>query len=571
MNDLVQRPDSVHPCTVGELVPGDVLLTGPGHRFAVIDSAPGDEENVQLTLRALHGGPDFPSWRRRCEPVLVLMRRVDPAGIPLIHPTPPGTDFADGDLVSVLYATRDTPDSERYERRAGVWRGADGRVLDDAGMRRLMAGDPRTVVCRLERPVGARPRRRVVVTGVGAISPLGGDAASTWAGLLAGASGARKLGGEEFRDLPVKVAAPAAVEPGEQLPRAQARTMNRSTQFAVLTARQAWADAGLDAGGAEAGRTGVSVGTIIGGAPLMVTGDRTLQDKGARYVSPHTAPMLVPSASAAHIAIDLGARGEARTVVSACASGTEAIGQAIDRIRDGHVDVVVAGGTEAVITPVIMAGFASMRALSPGADGPENASRPFDRDRDGFVLGEGAGFLVLEDEEHALARGARIYCEAAGWGVSSDAHHMTAPDPAGTGITEALRKALDSAGAEPGDVIHVNAHATATPAGDLAEAAALRTVFGEEAAGTIPVTAPKGALGHLQGAAGGVEAVATVLALHHGVVPPTVGLREPAEGLGLDVVTGAPRALGEGGGVALSNSFGFGGHNAVVAFRREAA
>nr|WP_240930014.1 beta-ketoacyl-[acyl-carrier-protein] synthase family protein [Streptomyces coryli] len=417
-------------------------------------------------------------------------------------------------------------------------------------------------------PEPARPRRRkVVVTGVGAISPLGGDAASTWEGLLAGVSGARELTGAEFAELPVKVAATAALDPADVLPRSQARTMNRSTQFAVLTAREAWSDAGLESAAVESERVGVSVGTIIGGAPVMVDAHRSLTDKGARRVSPHTTPMLVPNASAAHIAIELGARGEARTVVAACASGTEAIGLAVDRIRDGHVDVMVAGGTEAVITPEIMAGFANMRALSPAADGPEGAARPFDRDRDGFVLGEGAGFLVLEDEEHALARGARIYCEAAGWGVSADAHHMTAPEPEGTGIIEAVRKALDSAQAEAADVVHINAHATATPVGDAAEAAAVRSLFGPDA---VPVTAPKGALGHLQGGAGGVEAVATVLTLHHGLIPPTAGLTEPEPDLGLDVVTGAPRAL-ESPGVALSNSFGFGGHNAVLAFRSRAA
>ncbi|WP_280721772.1 beta-ketoacyl-[acyl-carrier-protein] synthase family protein [Kitasatospora sp. MAA4] len=404
------------------------------------------------------------------------------------------------------------------------------------------------------------------------ISPLGGDAASTWRGLLAGECGVRPLVGAEFEGLPVRIAAPAAIDPADRLPRTQARTMGRSAQFALLAAREAWADAGLAHsamrdGELDAKRVGVSMGTIIGGAPVLVAADQVLSQRGARFVSPHTAPMTVPNGAAAQIAIDLGIRGEARTVVAGCASGTEAIGQAIDRIRHGHLDVVLAGGTEAVITPVVLAAFASMRALSLGEDGPLGASRPFDKNRDGFVVGEGAGLLVLEDEEHALARGARIYCEAAGWGLSADAHHMVAPRPDGEGIVDAIAKALADAGAEPGDVVHVNAHATATPNGDAAEAVALHAVFGA-GIGDVAVTAPKGALGHMQGAGGAVEAIATVLTLHHGLIPPTVGCDNPDDEIGLDVVVGAPRPLSRGGDVALSNSYGFGGHNAVLAFRR---
>ncbi|MFF4818909.1 beta-ketoacyl-[acyl-carrier-protein] synthase family protein [Kitasatospora sp. NPDC001309] len=420
--------------------------------------------------------------------------------------------------------------------------------------------------------LASHERRRVVVTGVGAISPLGADASETWQGLLEGRCGVRLLEGGEFDSLPVRVVAPSAVEPAERLTRAQARTMNRSSQFALLAAREAWADAGFDPadareGAVDARRVGVSMGTIIGGAPVLVSADRALEARGARHVPPHTAPMVVPNGAAAQVAIDLGARAEARTVVAACASGTEAIGQAIDRIRGGHADVVLAGGTEAVITPAVLAAFTAMRALSC-VENPEDASRPFDKDRAGFVLGEGAGMLILEAEEHALARGARIYCEAAGWGISADAHHMAAPRPDGEGIVDAITKALTDAGATPDDVAHVNAHATATPNGDTAEAVALSKVFGQ-AVSTIPVTAPKGALGHMQGAAGGVEAVATVLTLHHQLIPPTVGCRSTDEGNPLDIVTGVPRTLA-GGDVALSNSYGFGGHNAVVAFRRTA-
>ncbi|GAA1952831.1 beta-ketoacyl-[acyl-carrier-protein] synthase family protein [Kitasatospora viridis] len=416
-------------------------------------------------------------------------------------------------------------------------------------------------------PIAAPARRRVVVTGVGAITPLGGDAATTWQGLLDGRSGIRPLEGAEFDGIPVRVVARAAVDPAERLPRNRARTMSRAAQFAVLAAREAWADAGLT--DADPHRTGVSIGTILGGAPILVDAHTALTERGARYVSPHATPMIVPSGPAAQIAIDLGARAEARTVTAACASGTEAIGQAADRIRDGHLDVVLAGGAEAVITPSIMAGFTAMRALAPGDGDPAEASRPFDRDRTGFVVGEGAGILVLEAEEHALARGARIYAEVAGWGVSADAHHMVAPRTDGEGVADALRKALAAAGAAPEDVVHINAHATATTAGDAAEALALHAVFGAEDIARVPVTATKGAIGHLQGAAGGVEAVATVLALHHGVVPPTVGHRTPEQEHPLDLVIGAPRPLPGGpGGIALSNSFGFGGHNAVLALRR---
>ncbi|MER6982465.1 beta-ketoacyl-[acyl-carrier-protein] synthase family protein, partial [Streptomyces carpinensis] len=343
-------------------------------------------------------------------------------------------------------------------------------------------------------------------------------------------------------------------------------------------AREAWGDAGFATGGTrESGldpeRVGVSLGAILGDASVLVGGDRKLRDKGPRGVSPLTTPMTVPSQAASQISLDLHITGEARTVTSACASGTEAIGEAIDRIRYGRVDVALAGGAEAVVTPAIMASFAAMRALSDlGLEDGATPSRPFAKDRAGFVNAEGAGLLVLEAEEHARARGARIYCEAAGWGLSADAHHMAAPDPSGSGVALALRRAVRDAGGHVVDVVHVNAHATATVEGDLAEAGALRAVLGQGggAGGGVPVTALKGHLGHLQGAAGGVEAVAAVLTLHNGVVPPTVGCTELDEEIALDVVTGEPRALPGNGDLVLSNSFGFGGHNAVLALRRVA-
>lgn len=419
-------------------------------------------------------------------------------------------------------------------------------------------------------PAVAGGARRVVVTGLGAVSPLGVGVGELWRGLLEGRHGIRELEGEEFAGLPVRVAGVVPVDPCELLPRPVARRMNRAAQFGVLAAREAWADAGFVVGGTrESGldpeRVGVSLGAILGDASVLVGGDRKLREKGPRAVSPLTTPMTVPSQAASQVSLDLHITGEARTVTSACASGTEAIGQAIDRIRHGHLDIALAGGAEAVVTPAIMASFAAMRALSTAGLGEGSPSRPFAKTRDGFVNGEGAGVLVLESEDHARARGARIYCEAAGWGLSADAHHMAAPDPTGSGIALALRRALRDAGGQVADVIHVNAHATATPDGDLAESAALRTVLGHH---SVPVTALKGHLGHLQGAAGGVEAVAAALTLHHGVIPPTVGCDELDDAIPLDVVTGTPRPLPDDGDLLLSNSFGFGGHNAVLALRR---
>ncbi|MGW2816215.1 beta-ketoacyl-[acyl-carrier-protein] synthase family protein [Streptomyces sp. NPDC001415] len=493
--------------TTGELVPGDVIATDPdGPWHVVVRTAPATETKTRLQLRPLTGGPDLERVLPRYERQVVRTTRVDPA---------------------------DPPDPAQW---------------------------------------AAPRRRRVVVTGLGAVSPLGGDVPGLWQGLLEGRSGVSVVEGPGFDGLPVRLAARAAVDPAELLPRTEVRRMNRSTQFALLAAREAWRDAGLDlagtvASGLRPARTGVSIGTIIGGAPVMVESRLTLIARGPRAVSPYTTPMTVPSASAARISKDLDIRGEARTFVSACASGTEAIGQAIDAIRAGRVDLVVAGGTEAVITPEILAAFAAMRAVSTRNDQPAQASRPFDEARDGFVLGEGAGVLILEDEEHARARGARIYCEAAGWGLSADAFHMAAPEPEGRGVEAALRSALADAGATPADVAHVNAHATATVDGDRTEARALGRLFAGHTR-DIPVTANKGALGHLQGGAGAVEAVATILTLRDGLIPPTVGCDHPEEGLGLDIVRGTPRPLPPCGDIVLSNSFGFGGHNAVLSFRR---
>ncbi|MEV0174932.1 beta-ketoacyl-[acyl-carrier-protein] synthase family protein [Streptomyces sp. NPDC050803] len=583
-SDVPIRPCSV---SVAEVIPGDlVALTSEdvGRRrwYVVMHTLPESPEAIRVTLRPPLGGVDRDQLLGREREVVVACRRMDVDGVPFVSSVSlDDVEFRDGDLVTSLRAVDPQAVEVTYVRRWGGWHRREqlddgaGEAVSDAVVRGWAAGADRDgiVVRHLPRPVREAVVggvRRVVVTGLGAVSPLGVGVGELWRGLVEGRHGIRELEGEEFGALPVRVAGVVPVDVGELLPRAVGRRMNRAAQFAVLAAREAWGDAGFVAGGTrESGldpeRVGVSLGAILGDASVLVGGDRKLREKGPRAVSPLTTPMTVPSQAASQVSLDLHITGEARTVTSACASGTEAIGQAVDRIRYGRVDVALAGGAEAVVTPAIMASFAAMRALSTAGLDEGSPSRPFAKARDGFVNGEGAGVLVLEAEEHARARGARIYCEAAGWGLSADAHHMAAPDPSGSGIALALRRAVRDAGGHVVDVVHVNAHATATVDGDLAEAGALRAVLGRR---SVPVTALKGHLGHLQGAAGGVEAVATALTLHHGVVPPTVGCDEVDDAIGLDVVRGTARALPEDGDLALSNSFGFGGHNAVLALRR---
>jgi 3-oxoacyl-[acyl-carrier-protein] synthase II len=403
--------------------------------------------------------------------------------------------------------------------------------------------------------------RTVVVTGLGATTPLGGDVASTWAGLLAGSSGVRVLTEEWAAELPVWIAAPAAVDPSEVLDRVEARTLDRSQQLALIAAREAWKDAGSPE--VEPERLAVVVASGIGGVITLLNAYDTLNEKGARRVSPHTVPMLMPNGPAATVALELGARAGVHTPVSACASGAEAISLGMDLIRLGRADVVVAGGTEAAVAALPMAGFAAMRALSSRNEEPTRASRPYDKARDGFVLGEGAGIVVLESAAHAAARGARVHAVAAGAGITSDAHHVAAPDPEGTGAARAMGLALRDAGLTAADVVHLNAHATSTPVGDVAEALAVRSVLGEHA-GSVAVTATKSMTGHLLGAAGAVEAVATILAVEHRTSPATANLDDPDDEVQLDVVRVDPRPLPAG--AALSNSFGFGGHNVALAF-----
>jgi 3-oxoacyl-[acyl-carrier-protein] synthase II len=405
----------------------------------------------------------------------------------------------------------------------------------------------------------------VVVTGIGATSPLGGDVASTWKALLAGESGVTTLDYDwvQTYDLPVTFAGQAKVRPETVLERQEFKRLDPSAQLALISAREAWADAGSPDVAPE--RILVDYATGIGGLWTLLDGWDTLREKGPRRVLPMTIPMLMPNAAAAAVSMGLGARGGARTVVSACASGTESIANAYEHLQLGLADVVVAGGTEAVIHPMPIASFAAMQALSRRNDEPARASRPYDVDRDGFVLGEGAATLVLETKEHAEARGARIYAELAGSGVTSDSFHITAPDPEGLGASRAVMAALKQAGATPEDVTHINAHATSTPVGDIAEYAALKAVFGERTS-SIPVSATKAATGHLLGGTGALEAVFAVLAVYERTAPPTINLENQDEQIPLDVVT-SPRDLGSGPQLAISNSFGFGGHNAVVAFR----
>ena len=408
--------------------------------------------------------------------------------------------------------------------------------------------------------------KKIVVTGIGATSPIGGTAPESWDALLAGKSGARTLEHEWVSkyELPTTFAAEALVRPEDVLERHEIKRLDPSSQFALIAAREAWADAGAPEMDPE--RLGVDYATGIGGVWTLLDAWDTLREKGPRRVLPTAVPMLMPNAAAGiAISMHLNARAFARTVASACASSTESIVNAYEHLQLGLADVVIAGGTESAIHPITVAAFSSMQALSRRNDDPATASRPYDITRDGFVMGEGAACIVLETEEHALARGAKIYAELAGGGVTSDAYHMTAPDPEGLGATRAMRMALEWTSASPDDVTHINAHATSTPVGDIAEYHALKAVFGERLS-TIPVSATKASTGHLLGGTGALEAIFTILAIQNRTAPPTINLTEQDPAIPLDVVT-SPRDLGEGPQLAISNSFGFGGHNAVVAFR----
>jgi 3-oxoacyl-[acyl-carrier-protein] synthase II len=408
-------------------------------------------------------------------------------------------------------------------------------------------------------------RETVVVTGLGATTPLGGDAASTWAAMLAGRSGVRRLTEPWAEQLPVRIAAPAAADPAEIVGRVQARRMDRCEQFALVASREAWADAGAPEVDPE--RLGVSVTSGIGGIGSTLAGYDVLKSKGWQRISPYTVPMLMPNGSAGWISMELGAHAGAHSLVSACASGAEAIGYGIDMIRSGRADVVVAGGTEAAIMPLNIGAFAVMRAMSTRNDDPERASRPFDKGRDGFVLGEGAGMLVLESLSHARQRGARVYAVAAGAGYSSDAYHIAHPAPDGAGVTSAISRALADARVNPEQVVHVNAHATSTPEGDPLEAQALVKALGSAADGVI-VSSTKSMTGHLLGGAGAIESVAAIFALRDQVAPPTINLEDLDDDVPVLVAT-EPRPLTKRGAepmAVVNNAFGFGGHNVSLVF-----
>ena len=407
--------------------------------------------------------------------------------------------------------------------------------------------------------------RRVVVTGIGATTPLAGDAMASWEALLQGKSGITTLEQEWVLryELPVTFAGQAKIAATEILTPQEAKRLDPSSQFALISAREAWADAGEPSVDPE--RLAVDFATGIGGVWTLLDAFETLKERGPRRVLPMTVPMLMPNGPAAAVGMALGAKAGARTAVSACASGNEAIANAFHRIQRGEADVVVAGGAEAAIHPLPIAAFAAMHALSRRNDSPAEASRPYDTNRDGFVMGEGAGALVLESLESANARGAKIYCEIVGGSVTSDSYHITAPDPEGEGAARAMIDALGQADSSIADVEHVNAHATSTPVGDIAEYTAIKRVFGLHTENLV-IAATKASTGHLLGGAGAIEAIFTILALQQQQVPPTINLDDQDPAIPLNVPKTIAK-LQRPGAIAISNSFGFGGHNAVLAFR----
>ncbi|MFW6689472.1 beta-ketoacyl-[acyl-carrier-protein] synthase family protein [Streptomyces sp. MAR4 CNX-425] len=412
---------------------------------------------------------------------------------------------------------------------------------------------------------GARKRRKVVVTGLGATTALGGDVTSTWDAMLRGENGIRRLDDDPaMRDMPRQIGGRVRVEPGPGLEPLQRVRLSRTAQLAVTAAGEAWQDAGLAGFAGDPERVAVVVAAAVADMTALIDGWEALKNRGWNRVPPLTAPLSMGNASAAAVSVLLDARAGANTTVSACSSGTQAVATAADLIRRGVVDVVAAGGAEAPLHPMVLGAFAAMQALSKRVDDPASASRPYDRDRDGMVLGEGAGVLIMESEEHARARGARCYAEVVGIGSSSDAYHLVQPEPSGKGTAKAILHSLADAGLAPADVAHVNGNGVATGAGDASEARGIRDVF-EGTARPPAVSANKSMIGHTLGAAGAIESIATVLSLHHGTVPPTRNFTAAERGLFLHVVHDAPWQLGDGEAVAVKNSSGFGGHNVARA------
>jgi len=407
---------------------------------------------------------------------------------------------------------------------------------------------------------------RVVITGMGAITPLGNDVETFWQNVVAGRSGVGPITLFDASALKTRIAAEVkGFDPEAWFGRKEARRLDRYAQFALAAAQQALQDARLDPAHVDRERVGVILGTGIGGIGALVQGVETLMTRGPDRVSPFMVPMMLADTAPGLIAIAYGFRGPNMAVVTACASGTNAIGEAMHLIRRGDADVVIAGGAEAGILPIAVAAFNVMGAISTRNDEPERASRPFDRTRDGFVMGEGAGILVLERLEHARARGARIYAEVVGYGASADAYHITAPLENGEGAALAMRRALADAGLSPREVDYINAHGTSTPLNDKSETQAIKAVFGE-AAYDVPISSTKSMIGHLLGAAGAVEAIVCVRAITDGIIPPTINYEHPDPECDLDYVPNVARRRPVR--VAMSNSFGFGGHNACVIFRR---
>ncbi|MDP1879036.1 MAG: beta-ketoacyl-ACP synthase II [Actinomycetota bacterium] len=406
--------------------------------------------------------------------------------------------------------------------------------------------------------------RQVVVTGMGMTTPVGGDVATSWASVLAGRPGIRLIDAPWIEDQPSKIAGIMAVDPASVLDRVEARRMDRSQQAAIVAAREAWSDAGSPE--VDPDRLGAVVGTGIGGINSLLDSYDILKERGPSRISPHMVTMIMPNGPAAMVGLEVGARAGVHTPVSACASGAEAISYAARMIQTGRADVVVAGGTESVIHPITMAGFAAMRALSTRNDDPAAASRPYDLGRDGFVMGEGAGIVVLESAEFAAARGATVYGVYGGSGLTSDGHHIAQPEPEGRGAAQAMAFALEDAGLTPADIVHVNAHATSTPQGDIAEANAIRRALGASTDQAV-VTGTKSMTGHLLGGAGAIESIFTILALRDRLVPPTANLVDLDPEVHVDVATGQPRPLPAGDIAAINNSFGFGGHDVAVVFR----
>jgi 3-oxoacyl-[acyl-carrier-protein] synthase II len=407
--------------------------------------------------------------------------------------------------------------------------------------------------------------RRVVVTGLGALTPIGKNVSETWTNALAGKSGIVKINQPWAEGLAAQIAGLVTVDPFEVLDRVSARRMDRSTQLGVIAVKEAWADAGSPDIDKE--RLGVFFGTGIGGLSTVLEQYDILNSRGPDRVNPMTVPMIMPNSAAAMVGLEVGARAGVHSPVSACATSAEAIAGALEMIRNNRADIVVAGGTEACVNRLAIAAFASMRALSTRNDEPQFASRPYDLDRDGFVMGEGAGALILEEEEHALKRGAKIYGVVSGAGMSSDGYHIAAPEPEGAGASRAMKFALKDANAKAADVSHINAHATSTPVGDIAEYKAMRSALGG-ALDNVVVTATKSMTGHLLGGAGAVESVFTIMGLKEGLIPPTINLNNQDPEIQVNVAKDVPFKLASDARFALNNSFGFGGHNVCIAFSK---